>query len=250
MSIYQGNNKLLGGITNIEENKVKEIIDNERPIKTFTNITQLGLSAGCSVEDIFLALPNNSYFECGTASGVDGYSTITNLPTTSTSTLLTIRKYTQARFNIEVKISSSGDVEPNEMYIGQLKGSDGTGLTWSRVCTTKVADVSTTYITFSDETNYKNASSSLNYFSIKNGICHASLYFKCLTPSSSTLYVTTNLPTPKNNVRVFMREWSLTGASTDNILVSLNMNSTSMGLSCGTANKSYVVQFSYPVAES
>ena len=27
MSIYQGNKKVLGGVSNIEENKVKEIID-------------------------------------------------------------------------------------------------------------------------------------------------------------------------------------------------------------------------------
>ena len=34
ISIYQGNKKVLGGVSNIEEDKVKEIIDSERPITT------------------------------------------------------------------------------------------------------------------------------------------------------------------------------------------------------------------------
>ena len=246
MSIYQGNKKVLGGVSNIEENKVKEIIDSERPIKTFTNITQLGLSAGCSVEDIFLALPNNSYFECGTASGVDGYSTITNLPTTSTSTLLTIRKYTQARFNIEVKISSSGDVEPNEMYIGQLKGSDGTGLVWQKVCTTKVADVPTTVVTTTN-TNVNTSSGYIRY-RVKNGICYVSLYNVVIIATGQQI-ISDSLPTPEG---VFLYGGSLTSTSTGDVAGYMFVNNGESKLLINVKNTgvSLYGSFSYPVAES
>ena len=253
MSIYQGNKKVLGGVSNIEENKVKEIIDSERPIKTFTNITQLGLSAGCSVEDIFLALPNNSYFECGTASGVDGYSTITNLPTTSTSTLLTIRKYTQARFNIEVKISSGGDVEPNEMYIGQLKGNDGTGLVWNKVCTTKVADVSKIAITWSDITYFKSNAvvSTGNYYQVKNGICYVNIDMFCISPKNGGYTLPITLPRPSlDYVHVNIASLPSGTYEHSSVIMAIFNSGNSVIVYGGKANDRYLGSFSYPVAES
>ena len=248
MGIYKGQDKILNSITAVEEEKVKEIVGNE--LKG-TEITQTVIDTygteilkypvgrwyiiTIDIASNFTDLPvqQAGIIEIAT---IDKVSTSNPWDNTYSSRIITYTTYNDATYVYK-------------LYSGGTAGVMMTDTGWKRVCTTSVDDVATTIITFSDETKYKNASNTLNYFSIKNGICHASLYFRCLAPSSSTLYVTTNLPTPKNNVRVFMLEWNIANASTNNILVSLNMNSTSMGLSGGTATKSYLVQFSYPVAE-
>ena len=106
-------------------------------IKTYTELDQLGLSEGCTVEDIFLALPDNSYFEMGTIDLASTphatYKFVANVPNEHSGFFLTIRKYTKARFDIRAKLSAGSIISRNELYIGQLKGNDGTGLVWNKV---------------------------------------------------------------------------------------------------------------------
>ena len=65
-----GSNITLSNIIDKSTNKAvtpKAVYDKlqDYNIKTYTKPEQLGLADGCSVGDIFMAMPNNSYFECG-----------------------------------------------------------------------------------------------------------------------------------------------------------------------------------------
>ena len=210
---------------------------NSLNIKTYTKLEQLGLSNGCSVEDIFLALPNNSYLEIGTADNIDGYATVTNLPTTSKSTLLTIRKYTNARFDIQVKLSAGNEASANELYIGQLKGNDGTGLTWSKVCTTKVADTNGVGTLPDGIVGYVN-------YKVINGVAYISIDTLANGLTGTGIFDITNLPTPKM-FTVSLLE------SGGNVVGSLYCvaGGSSFSVSKSSVEAGYI-SFSYPVLES
>ena len=98
-------------------------------LKTYTDINQLGLIAPVTVGEIFNAMPNFSLLHFQ----VDNYS-VTDAP--ASNGILIIDKIRSAKFSIEFKISADGAVAQNSLYIGQLKGSDASGLTWEKVCTT------------------------------------------------------------------------------------------------------------------
>ena len=252
MSIMHNGEKVLNNLTTVpitqtinassketEIPSAKAVYDSaikDKSLKTYTSLSQLGLSDGCSVEDIFLALPYNSYFEIGTASSISGYATITNLPTTSTSTLLTIRKYTQARFDIRVKLSSSNAVDDNELYIGQLKGNDGTGLTWQRVCTTSVADTSG-IATLPD-----NVTGTISY-KVINGVCYVSI--QGLADGLTGLEVVTFAGLPKADVYI-----SISIENSGNYAGTIySVDGVTFYVHKSVAGGGYG-SFSYPVAES
>ena len=115
---------------------------NKFNIKTYTTIRQLGLTNPVTVGDIFNAMPNSSLAIITCDSIATG---VTDIP--MSPGILTIEKFEKGRFSILYKRSLAGSVAPNELYIGQLKGADGTGLSWKRVCTTSVANVAKTNIT-------------------------------------------------------------------------------------------------------
>lgn len=147
-----------------------------KSLKTYTTLEQLGLADRCSVEDIYLALPDNSYFECGVFIGqTTSYNLYEILNVPYPNGLLTIRKYNSYRFSLEYKVSANGSSEPNELYIGQLQGSDGSGLTWSKVCTTTVEDVPLTNITIPNSMFATIADGAYVKYEVINGI--AFLYF-------------------------------------------------------------------------
>ena len=124
--------------TDTEFASTKAVYDSaikEKNIKTFTVLAQLGLEDGCSVKDIFLAAPVSSLTTINVTS-----DNIKNVPS-SNGVLIILKRGT--RFSIEFKVSVSGSVCPNELYIGQLKGSDGSGLVWNKVITdTDIANLS------------------------------------------------------------------------------------------------------------
>ena len=98
----------------------------DRTAKTYTNILQLGLTAPIETKDIYNAMPNGSvaYIEVNS-------STITDAP--CNTGILIINKVNIGSFNIVCKKSSAGNIEPNDIYLGNLKGNDGAGLTWTEV---------------------------------------------------------------------------------------------------------------------
>ena len=177
-----------GAIDKVYDNAIKD-----KNLKTYTTLEQLGLADECSVEDIYLALPDNSYFECGvfTEQSVSGLYKILNVP--QSNGLLTIRKYSSYRFSLEYKISAESSIAPNELYIGQLRGSDGSGLTWSKVCTTTVEDVPLTTITIPNGM-FQSYSGSVTY-EVINGI--AFLYFNIRNAKFANTMEVGDLTIPK-----------------------------------------------------
>ena len=98
----------------------------DRTAKTYTNILQLGLTAPIETKDIYNAMPNGSvaYIEVNS-------STITDAP--CNTGILIINKVNIGSFSIVCKKSSAGNIESNDVYLGNLKGNDGAGLTWTEV---------------------------------------------------------------------------------------------------------------------
>ena len=97
-------------------------------MKTYISLNQLGLASGCTTGDIFLAMPNGSkcIIDCSSYS-------VSDAPVSNG--ILIIDKSTNMRFSILFKKSSGSLIDTNAMWIGQLKGSDGSGLVWDEVLT-------------------------------------------------------------------------------------------------------------------
>lgn len=114
----ESSNLLTSGV--IYDNCIK---DNN--IKTYSDVTQLGLPSITSVTEIFNAMEDNSLgmFECN---GI-----VSDTP--AQYGLLIIEKKSISRFNLLFKLSSQDEVLDNVMYVGNLKGSDGTGLVWNKI---------------------------------------------------------------------------------------------------------------------
>lgn len=218
----------------------KAVYDNaikDKNINTYTDINQLGLTVPCAVGDIFNALPNFSLLRFQ----VDNYS-VTDAP--YGNGILIIDKIRSAKFSIEFKPSADSAVAQNYLYIGQLKGSDVSGLTWSRLCSTGVKDVEKTNIKFSSTTNYEIVGNNCQYF-IKNGICTMLLYVKCNVPINEWTTVS-NVPKPLN-----LNKYDILGSiDGDGILKCVVNTSGLLQFSKGVSGTSYIGTISYPVAES
>ena len=100
----------------------------------------------------------------------------------------------------------SGSVAINNFYIGQLKGLDGSGLTWSRVCTTKATDVNTPIIknpTFPSNIVLGDGGASIKYV-VRNG--WVNLYMGFNIKSCNTTFTWTSLlaglPLPANSANI------------------------------------------------
>ena len=115
-------------VTNEQVASAKVIYDRVKDsnMKTYCYLSELGLVAPCTTSDVYMAMPNGSKAIIGANN-----TGVTDIPVNSG--LLEITKCAQGRFSITVKKSYGDSVAPNEMWIGQLKGTDGTGLTWSKV---------------------------------------------------------------------------------------------------------------------
>lgn len=225
----------------------KAVYDNaikDKNLKTYTNLSQLGLTAPTTVGEIFLAMPANgslAVIQCE-----DLATSVTDVPTTFG--ILTIEKCSTGRFSILYKKSLYGSVSPNELYIGQLKGSDGTELTWKRACTTSITDVDATNIIFDDETNYKPNSTTPIRYCIYNGICYVTGGIECISvPTSKNINVTTSIP--KAITDQYFRGFNING-NDDSSCMKIYIHNSTLNLRYGVNGNSYRFSFSYPVAES
>lgn len=159
----------------------KAVYDNaikDKNIKTYTSVEQLGLTSGCSVGDIFNALPSNSIFKARATTTSGHVNEVTDIP--FTQGILLIDKYDTTSFSIQFKRSANGSISGNDFYIGQLKGVDGTGITWQKVCTTTVEDVADIRVS----TNDVFTSTNDICYSLLNGMC--TLNFEASDPSNTT----------------------------------------------------------------
>ena len=143
----------------------KKYVDNaikDNNIKTYTSLDQLGLTDHVAVGDIYNAMPDGSLaiIQCN-----EKATSVTDVPTEFG--MLTIEKNSTSKFSILYKRSMFGSAAPNELYIGQLKGSDGTELSWSRVCTTSDTDI---HVTTGDKAKWNEVDNKVDKTSVLSAI--------------------------------------------------------------------------------
>ena len=237
--------------TTIDENSTddtvasaKAVYDNaikNNNIKTYTDITQLGLTTPTTVGAIYNAIPANSCLNIFAS-----LSSVTDLPLQQG--LLSITKISTAGFDIIFKRSGSSSISDNAMYIGQLKGVDGTGLSWKKVCTTKVADVPITDITIPNGL-FQTVDSDSSYikYEVVNGI--AFVYFSIRGAKLVSSGISRNITVPK--LKTSFNHTIIGEGCSSNLTILANgtcMQIWALGDEIVTTNYSGCI--SYPVAES
>lgn len=213
-------------------------------IKTYTALEQLGLTSGCTVQEVYIALPTPSIFVAKTIN-----TDITDIPTTRG--IIIVHKPIAGFVEVTFKETAIAGVSPNNMWLGSLKGGDGTGLTWSKVCTTTVADVSKTNIAFMDTVNFKTIPTVPLSYVVKNGLCTISGGVTCDASASTAVTISESMPVPS---AISYGIGINTDNPSDQILVVLTeningQNVSALKLKFGTAGGNYRVTFTYPVAE-
>ena len=101
---------------------------------TITSLSQLGLTAPTTVGEVFMAMPEKSMLmlNCESFDESSGNTpTVTDIP--KEFGVLTIEKFNYGRFRIEYSNSLGGSATDVKKWIGSLKGTDGTGLTWKEL---------------------------------------------------------------------------------------------------------------------
>ena len=146
-------------VTVIDENVTDEDIPSAKAVydklsdlptdsgsKCYTTLDELGITTPVTVGEIFNAMPDKTMaiLSCeakeGNTDGADVH--VSDVPISYG--LLTIKKNEPGRFSIEYQNSLQGSLCNVRRWIGTLKGSDGTGLTW------KLVSTEPTYVTLSD----------------------------------------------------------------------------------------------------
>lgn len=118
-----------------------------------------------------------------------------------------------------------------------------------RICTTSVADVAKTYLNLNTMSNITFGNIS-GFYLVSNGFCTVDISFNCTTSAPiewETAY--DSLPKPKS---VFHMSAPASWSDAAPLLINVNTNGT-MDWYIGstiTANSTYYVNFTYPVAES
>lgn len=135
--------------TDTQVPSAKVVYDNvkDNRIKTYTDVTQLGLTTPTTTSDIFNAMPSSSMFMMHAYT-----SKVTDLPIYG---ILMIYKHSTKGFNIELKASSNMLAATNELWIAQLKGTGGTDLVWNRLISD--IDIVTTLDSTSTDTQIPSA---------------------------------------------------------------------------------------------
>lgn len=239
-------------VTDEEVASAKAVYDKIKDvnIKTYTTLEQIGLNGGCDVAEIVNAMPEHSYAEIGCYNTTNSYGleVITGLPNGETNFILTIRKYNFHRVDIQAKSSASGAVM-NDLYIGGMVAG-GTSISWKRVCTTTVADVSRKRMTFSNETYCKPLNNEEGVvYEVKNGICFVYVKITNTLTSTDSQYKTfcTGLPKPSMNIGFSATDRDFKGSGAN---FALTLNGELQIICTDTTNVGkYYTTFSYPVAE-
>ena len=139
------------------------------------------------------------------------------------------------------------------IYVSTTSSSEtDTWRKWKKVCTTSVADVPKTAITFSNKTNYKNLDDAFSYYYVQNGICYLSICLQCVSPLnvSTRIECTSDIPKPKISIRKIVTPWESTNYNVAPIFFCLENTRQNAFIMGGNVGTNYLLQFSYPVAES
>ena len=138
------------------------------------------------------------------------------------------------------------DIRKNDMYM--IIKRNGTWSAWQRVCTTSVADVAPTTITFTDTTNYKPSAVVGFKYTVINGICYVSGGITCVSPTSSETLVYT-FPKPKAEWQYCKTIGVIKNIDDTNTVTMIIGKNGELNLTKGVAGGEYRCTFSYPVAE-
>ena len=216
-------------------------------MKAYTTLEQVGLTADVSsMDEILTAIPFSTYFNISTGLFIN-------------RTTLFPGKFQSVGF-LKIERTSTGrplilysEKETDVLYKGYLNG-DGNFKAWGRLCTTSVDDVPQTTITFTDTTNYKNADNgnAFSYYYVQDGICYLSIYLRCVSPvnTNTRIECMSDIPKPKTSIRKIVTPWSLSNYDVAPIFFSLENTSQGAFIMGGNVDTNYLLQFSYPVAES
>ena len=263
MSIYKNGQKVLGSFNDVtgfvEKSDItttinssstdsqvpsaKSVWDNaikDNNIKTYTSLDQLGLTTPISVGDLFVGLPDDSLLriQCDN-------DAITGVP--HKNGILIIDKCSNSKFSIEFKISAGGSVDDNTLFIGQLKGVDGTGLSWRRVCATSVADVPLTKIIFRDTTNYEAYNQGTNAYEVVNGICYLQADVTVKNKVMVFNEVLNGLPMSKTLQHGLVSPWN---SNNTNANLLFEIRNGALLLAYGEPSQHHLINIAYPVKES
>ena len=237
-------------VTDDEVVSAKAVYDKVKDsnIKTYTALEQLGLTSGCTVQEVYIALPTPSTFVAKTIN-----TDITDIPTTRG--IIIVHKPIAGFVEVTFKETAIAGVSPNNMWLGSLKGGDGTGLTWSKVCTTsRVADVSETSIAFDETALGLTIVNSRSKYKVINGICYVSIVLNVVPPNDNKTYGYTPISKTRIPKIGFSTKATLNVAeSNSSISAVLDKEDTIIKLHGNILARegSCIIQgsFSYPVAE-
>ena len=204
-------------------------------LKTYTSIEQLGLTNGSeTIEDIVNSMENSTRLIA-----VIMDTSNTSIYPYNFGTLI-VEKVNIYRTHLKFCKDMLAEV-----YVGAYHGGSGfTG--WKKLCTTSVADVPRTAITWSDETNYKSSYTGC-YYMVKNGICYVTLDIDVISVSSKGVKLKNN-SLPKSSFDYIHR--SIPPHRTVGSALTLAVVNGVITLSNGTNGCRYLGSFSYPAAES
>ena len=173
---------------------INEINSRMGELTIYTDLAQLKLTNGITTTTIFNAMPNNSMLRLEVNSNTE----VTDIPTNTSGILMIDKGKTSTGFDIQYKMSSNLEAIPNTLYTGQLKGGDGSGLTWRRICTTSIED-NKGIINFTMPSNITGIPDGCyGEYVIRDGWCFASFTIGVtkITPFTNYTQIATGFPSP------------------------------------------------------
>ena len=227
----------------VSDEHIQEVANTDRNLKTYTTLSQIGLTTGCTISDILNALTDYSQIVVNSS-----YINNTDRPLNSPADeLITITRLWHSRITI-ISTDRNGKICTGlTSYSGTTVTFDG----WKRICDTKVTDIPITQLTFNNTTNYtENKGGMHSHYRVKNGICYVGLDVICTTPKTgnwSYVFSDGSLPLPELDKARYFTMGGEDGSSNINGIVD---NLGRIGLMFGNSGVRYVTSLSYPVSES
>lgn len=230
---------------------INEVNDKIGEMKIYTSLAQLSLTSGITTTTIFNTMPNNSILKLEVATNTE----VTDIPTNVGGILMIDKGNSSSGFDIQYKLSSNSGTATNALYIGQLQGSDGSGLTWRRLCSTSIEN-SKGVIMLSLPSNFTGVSNG-DYVSyeVLNGWCIVSFTVGVtnITISSTSKYEQCATGLPPSIGDYFCGLFSENGNTATQVTVLIKANGALQILAKGSevsAKDFYLGNFAYPVKES
>ena len=228
---------------------INEINSKMGELTIYTDLAQLKLTNGITTTTIFNTMPNNSMLRLEVNSNTE----VTDIPTNTSGILMIDKGKTSTGFDIQYKISSNVEAIPNTLYTGQLKGSDGSSLTWRRICTTSIED-SKGNINFTMPSNITGITDAcFGEYVVRDGWCFASFTIGVskITPSSNYTQIATGFPPPVKGM--YPTLYSENGVQGTQITLFINSKGVVQILAKGntTSREDYYLGIvTYPVKET